>query len=421
MASGSEALALAACEAAKSRGNDLFKAGEYALAIREYTSAIELEPPGYKMEVLYSNRSGAYLASGDAKSKALKDAEKCVELAPEWAKGYGRLGAAQHALCRYADAQASYLKARDMDPDNSTYESGLQAAKDGEAKATAARIAAEQEAARAEAAREAAANEARRAKEADDSALQSFFAAVGDAEQARKRATRPINDKYAKQDLGSASFNIERLTEKFAEFKNLNPYVVLALDTDATVDDIKMRYRKLSALCHPDKNLDKPEEARAAFEAVKTAYQHLTDDKVRDRTILVIQGARERAKLQHQNDSSVQLEQVMAKEVMKTFAQNEMKRRDVEEHKRVQAARERQQADEEKKKEDDEKQFEQQWNQDDRRNTRVEFWQRFQDDTDRSGNQKRIRTARNFKMQQQEHKKAKYGQVELETWKKDWK
>lgn len=49
----------------------------------------------------FSNRSAAYLKLGNAKSKALKDAERCVELAPEWSKSYSRLGAAQHALRRF--------------------------------------------------------------------------------------------------------------------------------------------------------------------------------------------------------------------------------------------------------------------------------------------------------------------------------
>jgi hypothetical protein len=34
----------------------------------------------------------------DSKSKALYDAEKCVQLAPQWSKGYNRLGVAQQSL-----------------------------------------------------------------------------------------------------------------------------------------------------------------------------------------------------------------------------------------------------------------------------------------------------------------------------------
>lgn len=46
----------------------------------------------------------------DSISKALKDAEKCVELAPEWSKGYSRLGAAQQGLKRYQAAMNSFRK-----------------------------------------------------------------------------------------------------------------------------------------------------------------------------------------------------------------------------------------------------------------------------------------------------------------------
>lgn len=412
----SEELAVSAAEAAKVRGNELFGTRDYEGAVKAYTEAIELDPPPALKLVLYSNRSGAYLAWGEAKSKALKDAEACVGLDESWAKGWGRLGAAQSSLGRYAEAQASYLKASALDEKNQTYQAGLEAAKRGEARATQARIAAEQEAARQEAAREAAANEARRAREEEDGTLAAFFSAVGNAEQARKRAAKPVTQKYVEQALGTPAENIARLTEKFAEFKNLDPFRVLKLDVDATVDDVKMRYRKLSALCHPDKNLDDSENARQAFEAVKSAYQTLVDQKQRDRCVLVVQGARERARLQNPHAD----EETLAKEVMKTFAQNEMKRRDVEEHRRVYAARERAQADEAKKKDDDEKKFEEEWNQDERRKHRIDFWQQFQDDANRASDQKRLRTARNFKMQKVEAKQ-KFGQAELETWKRDWK
>lgn len=65
----------------------------------------------FNLKVYFSNRSAAYLKLGDAKSKALKDAEKCMELAPEWPKSFSRLGAAQHALRRF-DAAVQTLKVR---------------------------------------------------------------------------------------------------------------------------------------------------------------------------------------------------------------------------------------------------------------------------------------------------------------------
>ncbi|KAJ8604520.1 hypothetical protein CTAYLR_000940 [Chrysophaeum taylorii] len=419
MASSSEELAADAACAAKARGNAHFKAKEYAEAIAAYTEAIDLEASP-EMHVLYSNRSGAYLAAENSSiSKALKDAEKCVELAPEWAKGYGRLGAAQHALGRFAEAQATYWKALSLEPGREAYEAGLAAAKEGEARATKRRIAEEEEKARQEAAAAAAAREAQRAQEENDAALGEFFAAIGDDERRRKRAKSGIQDKYATQDLGTAAAHLERLTHKHAEFKNLNPFWVLRLDTDASPDDVKMRYRKLSALCHPDKNAG-DDRARPAFEAVKTAYQTLLDEKKRDRAILVVQGARERAKLKASGNDD-DLAAAMDREIMKTFAQNEMKRRDVEEHKRAAAARERMQEAEAKKKEEEETELESRWNQDDRRAQRIDFWQQFQDDAHRAGAQKRLRTAKNFKPQTHNPTKTKHGEVKLETWRKDWK
>ena len=45
--------------------------------------------------MLYSNRSGAYASLKDF-NNAAKDADKTVELKPDWPKGWGRKGAALH-------------------------------------------------------------------------------------------------------------------------------------------------------------------------------------------------------------------------------------------------------------------------------------------------------------------------------------
>ena len=45
------------------------------------------------MSSVESQRSGAHASLGDG-SAALSDANECVKLAPQWAKGYGRKGAA---------------------------------------------------------------------------------------------------------------------------------------------------------------------------------------------------------------------------------------------------------------------------------------------------------------------------------------
>lgn len=58
----------------------------------KFSQAIEIESNNH---VLYSNRSGAHASKKDFQ-KALEDAEKTTEIKPDWAKGWGRKGAALH-------------------------------------------------------------------------------------------------------------------------------------------------------------------------------------------------------------------------------------------------------------------------------------------------------------------------------------
>ena len=77
-----------------------------------------------------------------------------------------------------------------------------------------------------------------------------------------------INEKYSSQDLGTAEEQADRLLQPNYQWKNLNPFYVLQLGIDATEEDIKQRYRKLSTRVHPDK-LRGRENAREAFEEVR--------------------------------------------------------------------------------------------------------------------------------------------------------
>ena len=56
--------------------------------------AIELDPND---ATLYANRSLCYLQMTEA-GKALRDANTCIKLRPEWLKGYYRKGAALMSL-----------------------------------------------------------------------------------------------------------------------------------------------------------------------------------------------------------------------------------------------------------------------------------------------------------------------------------
>mmetsp|Transcript_90837 Transcript_90837/g.256573 ORF Transcript_90837/g.256573 Transcript_90837/m.256573 type:complete len:418 (+) Transcript_90837:84-1337(+) len=89
--------------ALKSLGNEKWKVGEFAAAIEAYTRSLELDPTQH---LCYSNRSAAYLKLGGSAEDALRDAEKCIELKPDWPKGYSRQAAALQELKRWEEAVA---------------------------------------------------------------------------------------------------------------------------------------------------------------------------------------------------------------------------------------------------------------------------------------------------------------------------
>ena len=103
---------------------------------------------------------------------------------------------------------------------------------------------------------------------------------------------------------------------------------------DATEEDIKFRYKKLSLKVHPDRcrNID---NAREAFEQVKNAYLKLTDEIQKKNIILHIESVIDEYKkdykklLKNKKDNeTIDYEQELSKRIMKYFAEMEsMKRR----------------------------------------------------------------------------------------------
>jgi hypothetical protein len=75
-----------------------------------------------------SNRSGAYLKLNRA-SEAVKDAQKCIELRPDWPKGYSRLGTALFYQKKYAEAKKAFEKGLIKDPNDANLKDGLRNAK----------------------------------------------------------------------------------------------------------------------------------------------------------------------------------------------------------------------------------------------------------------------------------------------------
>ena len=125
------------------------------------------------------------------------------------------------------------------------------------------------------------------------------------------------------------------------------------------------------------------ENAAAAFDVVKSAYDVLKEDVSRKHTADLVEAGCMRARAAHEAAKKTKgaeverLEDMEKKEVMKLFAEIEMKRRDVESRKQAQKKRERDQEDEELAKIRKEMNFEKNWKQEDRVEGRVEGWRDF--------------------------------------------
>mmetsp|Transcript_13785 Transcript_13785/g.20483 ORF Transcript_13785/g.20483 Transcript_13785/m.20483 type:complete len:565 (+) Transcript_13785:81-1775(+) len=106
----------------KAKGNAAQQAGKFDEAIAFYSKAIELDGSNH---VYYSNRSAAYLSKSDAEN-ALKDAEKCIQVKPDWPKGFSRKGAALHKLKRFEEAANEYENGLKIAPDDAGLKRGLE-------------------------------------------------------------------------------------------------------------------------------------------------------------------------------------------------------------------------------------------------------------------------------------------------------
>jgi len=101
-------------EAQRLEGNSAFKASDFLQAAVYYTKAIDLCGD---MHVVWANRAQCWLKTGQPE-KALDDAVRCTELAPDFAKGWFRKGMALHALQRYGQAIPALVEAERLDPKN---------------------------------------------------------------------------------------------------------------------------------------------------------------------------------------------------------------------------------------------------------------------------------------------------------------
>ncbi|XP_009763346.1 hsp70-Hsp90 organizing protein 3-like [Nicotiana sylvestris] len=98
----------------REKGNQFFKEQKYPDAVKHYTESLRRNP---KDPRAYSNRAACYTKLG-ALPEGLKDAEKCIELDPTFAKGYTRKGAIQFFMKEYEKALETYQEGLKHDAQN---------------------------------------------------------------------------------------------------------------------------------------------------------------------------------------------------------------------------------------------------------------------------------------------------------------
>jgi len=95
----------------RDKGNTLFKAGDFAGAVKAYTEAIKRDPSDARG---YNNRATAYTKLV-ALPEALKDAEVAIELDPKFVKAYIRKATVLFTMKDYPKAMEAASQASDVD------------------------------------------------------------------------------------------------------------------------------------------------------------------------------------------------------------------------------------------------------------------------------------------------------------------
>lgn len=274
----------------------------------------------------------------------------------------------------------TYRKGLKINPENAALKEGLEASI--KARAAKEKREAEEKAAAAKQAEEEAETlkkEEKKEEKNEDDLLGDFFGDIAATVEAKssaapKKDIKP-QEKFSSQNLGTSSSNIDRLLQVNYEWKNLNPFNVMMLKVDANAEDVKLRYRKLSTLVHPDKNIGE-ERAKDAFDEVKKAYNVLKDKDQFEYTKSLVEAGMQRGE-EAFKEKGGDVEDVKDKEVMKVFAEIEAGRKQSEKRKMEMKKRERAQEDEVQHKLKKDHKFNKEWEGNERKEKRVGNWRDF--------------------------------------------
>jgi len=203
---------------------------------------------------------------------------------------------------------------------------------------------------------------------------------------------------------------IDRLLRPGYTYRNLNPFEVLQVDPETSLEEIKKKFRRFSILVHPDKNPDNQERAQIAFDAVKRAWSVLEDKATRDRCMELVDEAKGRTRLNMEDkrkklrkegkpttideDDPVKFKLAVHVLTMKLFADLERKRQQQENKISEDAAKKREKEIEEEDKKNMIKEFEKNW--EESREGRVSSWMDFKKGAVGGGKKKKEKKHKNY-------------------------
>jgi stress-induced-phosphoprotein 1 len=99
---------------AREEGNNVFKAGDFAAAVKLYSESIKRDPGDARG---YNNRAAAYMKLM-ALPEALKDANEAIKVDPKFVKAYIRKANIQHSMKEYTAALETVQQATEHDEEH---------------------------------------------------------------------------------------------------------------------------------------------------------------------------------------------------------------------------------------------------------------------------------------------------------------